>query len=156
MQFSTTSEYQLLGILQSCRQQVGPNRVSFRPNLESEFCGACTLIIVLLWAIQGSVYTHRIHVWYINYHQYNIPQMLAYIPYMDPMGQNLVAPDHSQPYYTSVCQWLTLAGACRRVDVAHWKSRPTSRSVSVVRHMLFEQRPHNQCQYVYIYIYMCL
>jgi hypothetical protein len=37
---------------------------------------------------QPGILTHRIHVWYIYMVTFtiNIPPMLAYIPYMDPMG----------------------------------------------------------------------
>jgi len=41
--------------------------------------------------------SHRIHVCYIWYITFtiNIPQMLAYIPYMDPMGTYIVGFSHS-------------------------------------------------------------
>ena len=47
------------------------------------------------------IYTHRIHgaAIYGNMDPINIPQMLAYIPYMDPMGYIYIAHLYSSLIY---------------------------------------------------------
>ena len=69
-------------------------------------CSAYGCIIypyIFIWGFQ----THRTHECYIIYHQYNIPKkMLAYIPYMDPMGNNHDHAKHVQTYVGKLPRWF--------------------------------------------------
>jgi hypothetical protein len=79
--------------------------LGFWPGRSSDFAAGPGWLVVWLWnpkihemlIAYAQNHTHRIHVCYIYMETFtiNIPQMLAYIPYMDPMGYRQRYPRNS-------------------------------------------------------------